>query len=356
MLNPLRDMLTGAGIEARNHPSPFQAEAEAALSGFRSVRSDLERQVQRGDITLKVARERASQAAGELQTRLLKQSEGFSPISRVFLDRLVDADKGRRKARESLSIEGLQRETNKLLRQHLIEQQLQSRIAEFEGKTFVRPMIGGLPAPTLDSLLSFHTTSVNAGDDVAAEWARRQLEGFRNRVFGEDDQRKIDLATNRPDRINPRIVGVYVEALQDRPIEERELFVDKAIEEKDTNACIAAFVLARQEPEGPSNRWVRKVLTHLDEFPDAALTTLRGLEAEARASENEAARAQAKFAIARAEAEADLDGVEASTDEELEKNGKIQAKPIARPGEPIGLNLTRRGPIDENEIATFPLA
>ncbi len=356
MLNPSRELLASAGIEARIHSSPFQAEADIALTRFRSIRNDLERQVRRGDLTIKVAREQASLAAEDLRTRLLKQSENFSPTPRAFLDRLIESDKARKKARESLSIEGLQRETNKLLRQHLIEQQLQTRVAEFEGKTFVRPMIGGAPAPTLASLLSFHQTAVNSGDDVAIEWTRRQLEGFRNRVYGEDDLRAIDKATSRPDRVNPRLIGVYIQALQGRPSEELETFVDQAVEEKDANACIASFVLARQEDDGPNQRWVRKVLAHLGEFPDAALATLRTLEAEARSAEAEAAQAQARFAIARAEAEVKLDGLEPPTDEELKRLGQIQAKPIARPGEPIGLNLHRRGVIDEQETELDPLA
>ncbi len=357
MLNPFRDALSLAGREAQDRSSPFQAEADAGLSHFRAVRSDLERQVRRGDLTVKVARERAASAATELRDRLLKQSEGYSSTSRVFLDRLVEADKARKKARESLSIEGLQRETNRLLRQHLIEQQLQTRAPEFEGKTFLRPVTGGPPAPTLDSLLGFHRMAGDAGDEVALEWSRRQLEGFRNRVFNADDLRRIDLATDRPDRVNPRIVDVYVEALKGRSPEELETFVDRAAEDRNANACIAAFVLARQDPEGSKLRWVRKVLTLLPEFPDAALTTLRGLEAEARAAEADAAQAQAQFAIARAEAEVGLDGIQAPTDRELERASKIQSRPVVRPGESIGLTLHRRGAIDEAEfdaVAGFP--
>jgi hypothetical protein len=353
VLNPLRDSMNRAGLEARDRSSPFQAEAEAALSGFRAVRGDLERQVRRGDLTVKVARERAASAAAELRARLLKQSEGYSPIPRAYLDRLVEADKARKKSRETLSIEGLQRETNKLLRQHLVEQQLQARASEFEGKTYFRPIAGGVPAPNLDSLLSFHRTAADSGDEVAVEWSRRQLEGFRNRVFNEDDRRKIDLATDRPDRVNPRLIDVYVEAMKGRSSEELETFVEKAVGEGDSNACIAAFVLARQEPEGPRSRWVRNVLSNLTEFPDAALSTLRGLEAEARASEAEAARAQAQFAIARAESEVNLDGLEAPTERELERASKMQSKPVARPGEAIGLSLERRGAIDEAEFGAI---
>jgi hypothetical protein len=300
-------------------------------------------------MTMKVARERAAAAAADLRDRLMKQSEGYSPTPRAFLDRLVEADTSRRKAKESLSIEGLQRETNRLLRQHLIEQQLQARAPEFEGKSFLRPMTGGVPTPTLDSLLSFHRMASDSGDEVALEWSRRQLGAFRNRVFNDDDRRKIDLATDRPDRVNPRIVDVYVEALKGRPADEVETFVDKAVGEGDANACIASFVLARHEPSAARYGWVRKVLSELPNFPDVALSTLRVLEAEARAGEAEAARAQAQFAIARAEAEVGLDGVEAPTEEERERVARIESRPIARPGEAIGLTLSRRGAIDPSE-------
>jgi hypothetical protein len=353
VLNPFRETLTRAGREAHDRSSPFQVEADSSLSSFRATRADLERQVRRGDLTVKVARERASSAAAGLRARLLKQSEGYSPTPRVFLDRLVEADKARKKAKESLSIEGLQRETNRLLRQHLVEQQLQARASEFEGKTFLRPIAGGAPSPTLDSLFAFHRLASDSGDEVALEWSRRQLEAFRNRVFNEDDVRRIDLATDRPDRVNPRIVDAYVEALRARSADELETFVEKAVEGGDSNACIAAFVLARQDPQGPALRWVRKVLSALPEFPDAALTTLRGLEAEARAGEAEASRAHAQFAIARAEAEVDLDGLEAPTERERQRDARIQAKPVVRPGEAIGLKLERRGAIDEADFEAF---
>ena len=95
--------------------------------------------------------------------------------------------------------------------------------------------------------------------------------GFRNRVFNDEDLRKIDLASDRPDRVNLRLVDVYVQSLSGRSPEELETFVDRATAEGDANACVAAFFLARREPAGPRLRWVRKVLSGLPEFPDAAL-------------------------------------------------------------------------------------
>ena len=353
MLNPFRETLSKAGLEAMDRSSPFRAEADSALNSFRTLRADLERQVRRGDLTVKVAREQANDAAAQLRTHLLQKSEGYSPTPRVFLDRLVEASNARRQAKETLSLEGLQRETNRLLRLHLMEQQLQARAGEFEGRTFLRPISGGSPSPTLDSLLGYHQMTTDAGDEVGQEWVRRQLEGFRNRAYNEDDIRQIDLACDRPDRVNPRLVKVYVETLKGRTADEMESFVDRGLEDGDANVCIAAFQMARQEPDGPRLRWVRKVLSGLVSFPDAALTTLRALEAETRAADAEAARAQANFAIVRAEAEVNLDGVESPTALELDRAVKMQGKPLARPGEAIGLTVDRRGAIEPEEFAVF---
>jgi len=350
VLNPSRETLSLAALEANDRTTPFQAEAEAALSGFRAARADLERQVRRGDLTVKVARERAAVAAARLRDDLTRKSEGYSPRPRAFLDRLIEAGDARKKARESLSIEGLQRETNRLLRLNLTEQQLQARAAEFEGACFLRPISGGLPSPTLDGLLAFGRTARDSGDEVAEEWARRQLEGFRNRAYNDDDARKIDLACDRPDRVNRRLIEAYVDALAGRSPEELETFVDRAMAGGDANGCIAAFVMARRDPEGSRLRWVRTVLAGLPNFPDAALTTLRTLEAEARSSEAEAARAQADFAIARAEAEVHLDGVGPPSEAELGRAARIESRPLARPGEAIGLALDRRGSIDGEEF------
>ena len=213
-LNPSREALGRAGLHAYHNESPFKAEADDALARFRSLRDDLERQVKRGDLTLKVARERASEAAQQLKSTLRDKAEGFSPVPRAFLDRLAEADLARRRARDAQSIEGLQRETNRLLRMTLVEQQLQTRAPEFESRTLVRALPGGQSAPTLESLLAFHRSASQAGDDAAMEWGRRQLEAVRPRALDPNDQRKIDLACDRPEAVNPRLVEGYVEALR----------------------------------------------------------------------------------------------------------------------------------------------
>ena len=42
----------------------------------------------------------------------------------------------------------------------------------------------------VDRLLAFHEEASQAGDEAALEWARRQLEDQRPRVFAEDDAPK----------------------------------------------------------------------------------------------------------------------------------------------------------------------
>jgi hypothetical protein len=264
-------------------------------------------------------------------------------VPRAFLERLVEAGNARKRARETMSAEALQRETNRMLRQMLIEQQMNTRDEEFQGRTFVRSLPGGKLAPTLDSLLSFHETATQAGDDAAVEWARRKLEGMRNRVVEPDDVRRIDTACDRPEAVNPRIVSRYVDALADGDTDAMEEFVNQAIEGRDANACVAAFLLAREAPGGGAVRWVRDVLNGVASFPDAALNTLRTIEAEARAQDAQAARAQVDYAVALAEAQVRFPGLEAPSDGELARMSHVESRPIARLGEPIGLALDRRG-------------
>jgi hypothetical protein len=330
--------------------SAFQPEAEAALAGFHAVRKDLERRVRRGEMTVKVARDKATEAASRLRELLVPRAEGFSPVSRAFLERLVEASNARKAARDRGSLESLQRETNRLLKQSLVEQQLASRAAEFEGKSFVRTMTGGAAAPTLDSLLRFHASAAQSGDDAAMEWARRQLEAMRPRVFGPDEVRKIDVACDRPDRLNERVIGRYVEALKDAAPDTLETFVAEALAGRDANACAAAFLLARDMPDASSARWVRSVLSGLNEFPDAALNALREWEAEARAADSEAALAKADYVATLAEADARFTGLEAPTIGEVDRLERLERLPVASPDQPIGLALDRRGHMADDPI------
>ncbi len=342
-LNPLRDAVRRAHDDATTTATPFQADAEAALAGFRALRQDLQRQVRFGDLTPKVARQRAAEAASDLRRDLLAQGERFQPMPPVFLERLTMAADARKSTRGGPSLDALQRETNRLLRLSLVEQQLTNRAAEFEGRTYVRPIHGGQPAPTLASLLEFHAHAEQAGDDAAREWARRQLEGMRNRLVDPEDHARIDTACDRPDRVNPRLVARYVEVLQEADPSDLEAFVGQALGDRDASACCAAFVLAREAPDGLSTRWVREVLEGLKAFPDSALEHLRAREADLHREATAAAHAQVERVAALAESEARLPDLEPPSPAELERHARIAARPVAAPDEPIGLALARRG-------------
>ena len=352
-LQPFREALAQAGLRAFQNESSFKPEADAALAGFQAQRDELGRQVKRGDLTVKVAREKALAAAVQFKVSLRQRADHYSAVPRVFLDRLVEAGNARKRALEHLSTDGLQRETNRLLRKSLLEQQVVNRGREFEGKAFVRTLTSGLPVPTLDGLLGFHETSGLAGDEAAVEWARRQLESMRGRVVDPADLRRIDLACDRPDVVNPRLVASYMQAVRAGDPGSTEGFVSNALESGDANASVAAFLLAREEPGGTAVRWVRNVLDALKSFPDAALSTLRSIEAEARQSDAEASHAQVDFAGAVVDAQVRLSGVEPPTDAELARQGRIRARPVAKLGEPIGLALDRRGfqPDEFNALA-----
>jgi hypothetical protein len=353
-LNPLRNDLSHLGRNASQRETPFKAEAQSLLSTFQVHRADLERKVRHGDLTPKIAREQAAQAAADLKRALHERAEGYSPVPKVFLNRLVEASETFARAKRSQSMEELQRDTNRLLRDVLVEQQLQNRVVEFEGKTFLRPMHGGPAAPTLDSLLAFHQQADQAGDEAAREWTRRQLEGMRPRVIEPEDQRRIDLACDRPDRLNPRLVDRYVEVLAAAPVEALESFVAESLADRDANACAAAFVLARQAPGGTSARWVRQVLEGLNQFPEASLQALRAWEAEARREDADAAKAHADYTAAIAENEARFPVLEAPNASEVERLAKFHATPLAEPGTPIGLGLQRRGMTTEEFLAANP--
>jgi hypothetical protein len=336
------------GRKAAEKPSAFGAEAEGVLAGFRQATRELEAKVSRGDLTPKVAREQAAGLAQGITQALKERAGAHSSTPRVFLDRLIEADVLRKQAHEKTSLEGLQRETNRLLRAVLVEQQIQVRADEFQARAYIRPVAGGKPAPTLESLLAFHQTAEQAGDPSALEWSRRELEAHRPFVTNPDDQTRIDRATDRPDRVNPRLIAGYVAAMQGREFESLERFVVEAIEGRDANACMASFLMAREAAEGVRLRWVRQVLEGVKQFPETAIESLRQLESQARAEERDAAVAHAEFTAAQVELEARMPGLEAPSEHEVARRADIESRPPAAIGEPIGLTLERRGalPID----------
>jgi hypothetical protein len=320
------------------------------LASFRLDKRELELKVRRGDLTTKVARQQAAMLASDVATKLRAQVETFSRVPRVFLDRLTDVANRRRGRTERSSLENLQRETNRLLQSMLLEQQIQARTAEFESRTYVRPIAGGEPAPSLETLLAHNRSSKLAGDDPAVEWSIRRLEDMRPFLTNDDDHRRVDLATDQPHRINPRLIEKYLDTMRGKPADALEEFANEAVTARDSNACIAAFILARESPDALRLRWVRTLLEKIDEYPDGALNTLRHLEVKQRDADRKAALSHIETVGAQAVSEARMFSAETPSDEELERRAAIEKLPVAKLGEPIGLALDRRGALDGEEI------
>lgn len=345
-LNP-KTAAQRASFDALNSSNPLRDQADAALAAFRQTRDDLKQQVKRGELTPKIARQRASQSAAELRASLEKraQEQQATPAD-AFLNKLVEVEAQRQ---ATPPLEALQQETNRLLRQNLVEQQLQSRLQEFESQAFVRPLNGGRAAPTLQSLLAFHDQATLADDQAAREWARRELEAHRSRVVLQEDRRRIDTACDRPDRVNPAIVSRYLEALENASHDQIERFVTEALQSRDASACCAAFAIARQttttagnlNPE--ENPLARLVLEGVSRFPDQALASLKQWEAQRQQAEALDVQKAVEAVAALAESESRLSYLKAPSESFLRNQDRMAALPIAEPDQPIGLTLSYRG-------------
>lgn len=343
-LNPHRINASRLAPSSAHRGSPFKTEADAALAEYQAARASLERDVRDGNITVKVARERAASLAARLREQLMRKAETYSPTPRIFLDRLTAVSEARRLLRANASTEALQRDVIQLLRKSLIEQQIVNRASEFESKAFRRALNGSAPAPTLESLLLFHQNATLADDEAAQEWARRQLESMRQRGLSPEENLRIDAATDRPDRVNPRTVARYVEAMRGQAPEALETFVTEALHSMDASATAAAFVLAREQADPTAHKWVRALIERLGEFPDSALNCLHAWEAEARAADAEAARQAAELAATIAEAEARFPALQQPTPEEIQRRESVRARRFDASGEPVGLAFHARSP------------
>ena len=100
-LNPLRDGLARAGLDPFRMAPAFRDATDAALGGFRKVRSDLVAQVRRGDLTPKVARRLAAEAAATMADDLRRRGQEQSTAPRAMAERLAAAQQDRSRSRSA---------------------------------------------------------------------------------------------------------------------------------------------------------------------------------------------------------------------------------------------------------------
>ena len=159
----------------------------------------------------------------------------------------------RKAARENASLDTLQRETNRLLRQALIEQQIVTRA----GKSKAAPMCGRWRAASRRRRSTACSPSTTTPPRPAMTQPRIGP-AASSKACGPsfpraEDQHRVDLACDRPDRVNPVLVARYLEALQEAAPETLDGFVAQAIETRNADAYCAAFASARNVPRVPTN-------------------------------------------------------------------------------------------------------
>ena len=123
-----------------------------------------------------------------------------------------------------------------------------------------------------------------------------------------------------------------------------ERFVSQATEGHDANACVASFLLARESPAGVAARWVRDVVNGLERLPRRRARRPSGPSRPRTAGpRRRRPTPRSAYAVAMAESQSRFTGVQSESGEELERKARVQAKPVAKLGEPLGLALDRRG-------------
>ncbi len=356
-LHSLRETLGGRGLRAEHAKLYFRTQADAALDQFRTFRENLRREVRRGELTPKVARERAADAANQLTEGLHKHCQEARSTPSIFGERLAEVYNKRQLAKATPTLETLQRETNRLLQANLVEQQIHNRNREFQSKTFERPVTGGEPAPTLRGLLQFHENAKVSGDESAREWSRRQLEGMKDQIVNPEDRKRLEQLCDLPGSLRADRVSEVLSELDHQDPSLLNQLSDEVIDSADPNACVALYLRAREAAgvDVDNEPWVTHLLGRLDAFPDSALDCLKTWEQDARTEENQMLHQEAERTGLIAKREAALPGLQTPQPHELVSIDRIDRLPAVAPGEQIGLSLQRRGfTPDEYRARTEP--
>lgn len=318
-------------------PEPLKKVFETRLEDFRTRRNDLIQLVSEGEMTLKAARARAQELAGEL--KLVAESSAKQALaSRPTISRHLQQSIANRK--KPKSVEAMQQETVALLQGNLVELQINNRKAEFESRTFVRSAANALPAPSMEKLFDFLEDSKNKADHAAVEWSRRQLEQLRA-VAPPELTNRIDIACDRPGTINARLVAKYQVALSDRLAENGlvEAFLDQAVAENDANACAAVFELARLRPELLSLPVEEKLASTMERFPDQALQFATRVDRAISQIETESARQFESMSLEYITHQASLEEIQQPTESEIVHRARLAELANRSASEPVGLRI-----------------
>jgi len=337
MLNPRRNSVSTIEMEVLNGFSDaIKKPFEERLTNFNQSKSDLVQMVSDGEMTVKAARKRAGELAGEMQSvveTVVNQMKGEgSPLSL----RLMESVRNRKKNKTS---EALQGEILDVMQRNLVELQITNRKSEFEGRTYLKNGANQVATASMEKLFEYLDESEMREDQAAVEWVRRQMEQLRPIVVSPEILDRIDQSCDRPGSLNLRLVAKYQKAIGERISEPGfiEALLDQAIDQNDANACSAVFQMAREELQLIRPEAQLKLMAVIDKFPSQAFSDALRVDRDAnRDAEARTEQFQA-MSLAYIEQSARLEDAKQPSESDLKRRMEIKAREALPADEPIGL-------------------
>lgn len=323
---------------SRSIPEKLRESLELRLTEFKNRRDELAGMVSEGELTLKFANSRTRELAAELNAEI-KQA-----ILKHDQNRPVLADSLQKSKSMKLKPPGadeIQRQSLEMLRANLVELQIANRKSEFESRSFVRNATNQMPTPSVDKLFEMIQDGLKNRDSAAVEWSRRQLEQLRPVVTSENLQQRIDIACDRPDTVNPRILENYrqsISAYLDQPQVILTL-LDRAVELKDANACIAVYETVRVHAGRFSDEIQSQIAGRIELFSETVLNYTDAFEKEQSQIESRKIDAFKESYQLYLEHAADLGPIQPLTEKELEMKRQREAIQKRDMTMPMGLIL-----------------
>jgi hypothetical protein len=337
MLNPRRNSVSRIETEVLNGFSDaIKKPFEERMTNFNQSKSDLIQMVSDGEMTVKAARKRAGELAGEMQmvveTAVNQMKGEGSPLSL----RLMESVRNRKKNKTS---EALQGEILEVMHRNLVELQITNRKVEFEGRTYLKNGANQVATASMEKLFEYLDESEMKEDQAAVEWVRRQMEQLRPFVVSPEIMERIDQSCDRPGSLNLRLVEKYQKAIGERISEPGfiEALLDQAIEQNDANACSAVFQMAREELQLIRPEAQLKLMAVIDKFPSQAFSDALRVDRDAnRDAEARTEQFQA-MSLAYIEQSARLEDAKQPSESDLKRRMEIKAREALPADEPIGL-------------------
>jgi hypothetical protein len=337
MLNPRRNSVSSIETEVLNGFSDaIKKPFEERMTNFNQSKSDLIQMVSDGEMTVKAARKRAGELAGEMQmvveTAVNQMKGQGSPLSL----RLMESVRNRKKNKTS---EALQGEILEVMHRNLVELQITNRKVEFEGRTYLKNGANQVATASMEKLFEYLDESEMKEDQAAVEWVRRQMEQLRPFVVSPEIMERIDQSCDRPGSLNLRLVAKYQKAIGERISEPGfiEALLDQAIEQNDANACSAVFQMAREELQLIRPEAQLKLMAVIDKFPSQAFSDALRVDRDAnRDAEARTEQFQA-MSLAYIEQSARLEDAKQPSESDLKRRMEIKAREALPADEPIGL-------------------